>query len=92
MTTEMSDTNRWSQENAGKLDRVIQLLEGDGSDAPGLVARVGIIERVLFGKETEKGLMFRVSIMWRLHLWILCTLSAGAGFALREAVKLIWKI
>lgn len=68
------------------------IVEGSGQDAPGLVSRVALIERVMFGREQQEGMVYKVNILWRMHIWVLCTLSGLAGFALRELVKLIWKV
>lgn len=74
------------------LGRVKSLLEGGGEDAPGLVSRVATIERVIFGKEMQEGMAYKVNVLWRMHVWVLCTLSGLAGFALRELVRLVWKV
>jgi hypothetical protein len=77
-----------------KIDHSTQLLEGDGADAPGLLSRVAGMERILFGQGQEDhwGMVQKVNVLWRMHVWVLCTMSAGAGFALREVVKVVWKI
>lgn len=74
-------------EISNKLDRVVQLLEGDGKDAPGVLSRLSVIERVLFGKEGTGGLLVEHRVMWRAHVWALCTLSAGAGSAVTLIIK-----
>lgn len=77
----------------GKVERVIGLIEGSGADAPGLLARLGLVERVLFGKERQdEGIVYKVGVLWRVQVWVLCTLSAAAGFVLREIVRLIWHV
>lgn len=77
-----------------KIDHTTQLLEGDGADAPGLLSRVAGMERILFGQGQEDhwGVIQKVNVLWRVQVWFLCTLSGCAGFALREVVKLIWKV
>lgn len=87
------------QEISNKLSELVrrvagieQLLRGDGAEAPGFMARVAMLERTVFGQENKQGLLFKVNLMWRGHVWVLCTMSAGVGFAAREVVKLIWKI
>lgn len=76
-----------------KIDRVTGLIEGAGSDAPGLMARLSMVERVLFGKEKQdEGLVYKVGVLWRVHVWVLCTLSAAGGFVLREVIRLIWHV
>lgn len=68
--------------NDTKLDRVILLLEG-GKDAPGVVGRLARTEEILFGDTRFMGVLTKVNIMWRLHIWLLCTMSALAGYALK---------
>lgn len=75
-----------------RIGRILQLLEGDGADAPGLLARLALIERIMFGKEQQDGLVYKVGVLWRMSTWVLCTMSAAAGFMLREVVKLVWKV
>jgi len=75
-----------------KVDRMVLLLEGSGEDAPGIVTRLALLERVMFGKDKQEGVTYKVAILWRMHVWVLCTLSGLAGFALREIVRLIWKV
>jgi hypothetical protein len=36
-------------------------------------------DELLFGKGGSLGLAQQVKVMWRIHVWILCTLSAIAG-------------
>lgn len=92
--------NTSSETNADKLnrleskvERILVMIEGTGEDAPGLMARLSLVERILFGKEhQDEGMVYRVSVLWRLHVWVLCTLSAAGGFVLREIIRLIWKV
>ena len=66
-----------------KIDRLLQIIEGDGDDAPGLVGRLAHVERDFYGHKNDLGVRTKVTIMWRVHMWILCTASALAGYALR---------
>lgn len=76
-----------------KVERLLVIIEGTGSDSPGLTARLSLVERVLFGKEhQDEGIVYKVGVLWRVQVWVLCTLSAAAGFMLREAVRLIWHV
>jgi hypothetical protein len=75
-----------------KLDRILILIEGDGENAPGLNGRVSKLEGAVFGGEQAMGLLTRTMIMWRVHVWMLCTLSAGAALLAREVVRYIWKV
>ena len=77
--------HRISVENSSKLDRVIQLLEGDGPDAPGLKSKVATHDSILMGERGNNGLVQRVNIMWKVHIWLLCTLSGIVGFILKAS-------
>lgn len=68
---------------ASKLDKLNQLMEGE-QDAPGVLARISLIEAVLFGRHGKDGLATKVNFMWRAHIWLLCALSGSAGFLFRE--------
>jgi len=68
-----------SRDNSEKLNEIIRLLNGGGPDVPGLIQRVAVIERVLFGKENSGGLVATVAQMARWRAWLLSTLSAGVG-------------
>lgn len=96
----MRDEGSFSESNAQKLivldskvQKILVILEGTGEDAPGLMARLSLVERVLFGKERQdEGMIYRVNVLWKGYIWILCTLSAAAGFGLRELVRIVWKV
>lgn len=81
-----------SADNNVMLRRIVQLIEGDGDNAPGILARLSLVEKVLFGKDADGGMVQRVQFMWRTWVWVLCTLSAFGGFMLRELVRIIWHI
>ena len=81
-----------SLENSRKLDRIVQLLEGEGDSSPGLLARVSSLEVLMFGKDHSSGLIHKVSVMWRFYVWLLCTLSATVGFLMRELVRVVWGV
>jgi len=80
-----------SLSNAKKLDRIVQLLEGDGIDAPRLLHRVAGHEETLYGTRGNNGLTHKVNIMWRIHIWLLCTLSAAGGFVIKSMTEKILK-
>jgi 1-aminocyclopropane-1-carboxylate deaminase/D-cysteine desulfhydrase-like pyridoxal-dependent ACC family enzyme len=42
---------------------------------------------LLNGEKGGLGLLQKVEIMWRFHVWVLCTASAGAGAALYAGIK-----
>lgn len=75
-----------SEENSKKLDLVITLLRGEPG-APGLLARQSLDEETLYGTKGNIGLVNKVNIMWRIHVWVLCTMSALAGYSLNNIVQ-----
>lgn len=78
-----------SESNSKKLDRLIFLLEGQGIDAPGLIHRLNMNTKLLLGESGEGGIAHKVNVMWRAHVWLLCTLSAGVGFLLKVILETI---
>lgn len=71
-----------------KLDRLLVLIEGAGKDAPpGILHRLNQYDELLLGKNGDGGMISKVNMMWRAHIWILCTFSAGAGFFLKVALE-----
>ena len=84
-----SDTHKEaSLENSRKLDELILLIKGQ-DDAPGMLARIALHEEVLFGHRGNSGLINKVNMMWKLHTWLLCSLSAGVGASLSELVHFV---
>jgi hypothetical protein len=75
--------------NSKKLDHIVHLLEGS-KDAPGLLHKVEQIRAELYGNGTM-GLIQKVTIMWRAHVWILCGLSGVVGSFVTAMVKWIVK-
>ena len=47
------------------------------------------VEHVLFGVDGDLGLTQRVAVMWRIHVWILCTISAACG-SIMTALLIGW--
>jgi len=70
-----------------KIDRIMQLLEGDGSSAPGVIARLHYVETDMYGEGHNLGIKTKVTIIWRFWIWMLCTASALAGFGLRSLMN-----
>ena len=62
------------------------LLDGDGPNTPGLTARVNEYWKILNGNG-NLGLIQKVSIMWRAHVWVMCTLSGIIGYLVKAWVK-----
>ena len=64
-----------------KIDRILLLLEGEPA-APGIISRLNSMEHIIYGRDQTLGLRSKVLIMWRVHIWLLCTSSAACGFLL----------
>jgi hypothetical protein len=77
----MPDT---SNENSKKLDRLLALIEGE-HDAPGILSKLALHDEVLFGRNGW-GMVSRVNLMWRIHVWVLCALSGIAGYLFKAAI------
>jgi hypothetical protein len=75
--------------NSKKLDHIIHILEGS-KDAPGLLSRVERISRDLYGNGSM-GMIQKITIMWRAHVWILCSLSGVLGSFLTAMIKWLIK-
>lgn len=89
----LDELDKKVEEIARKIDHAMLLISGDGKDAPGFLSRLGLLERLLLGDESIRfGIVTKVNVLWHVHVWVLCTCSAAAGFAFREVVKLIWKV
>lgn len=73
-----------SMENSKKLDEIIILLRGDGPDVPGVLTRLAHHEETLYGQRGNNGLVGKVNVMWRVHVWLLCSLSGFAGYMIKE--------
>ena len=68
-----------------QMDRILYLLEGE-EDVPGLVKRIATLEELLMGRRGNDGMVHQVRTMWRIHIWILCTMSGAAGYIIRELI------
>lgn len=86
----MSAEETSSLMNSHKLDRILLILEGSGPDNPGVVQRLAHIERTIYGIDSGSGIAQKVAILWRVHVWILCTLSATMGVLATEAIHLFF--
>lgn len=75
-----------SRDNSKKLDRLLLAIEGT-EDYPGLAKRLALVEHLLFGKDGQGGLIQQHTILWRIHVWILCTLSGLVGTGLTILVQ-----
>lgn len=86
-----NDQHQISLDNSSKLtllqkssDRIIALIEGE-DDAPGILAKLALHDEVLFGRKGS-GMVNRVDLMWRIHVWLLCALSGAAGYLFKDLV------
>ena len=70
-------------ENSKKLDRLLALIEGE-ENAPGLLGRVAAHDKTLYGIDGSNGVVNKVNVMWRAHVWLLCSMSGIAGFLLKD--------
>ena len=62
-----------------KVRDMHSLLHGD-EDRPGLSPRLKRVENDLYGQNGSWGMKHRNDIMWRGHVWVICTLSGMAGW------------
>jgi len=59
----------------------------DDQQELGLKRRVNTVEKELAGSGSELGLKQKVNVMWRLHVWILCSFSGIAGSLLTLMIQ-----
>ena len=52
-----------------------------------VLSRTTRLFELLQGENGQLGLLQKVEIMWRAHVWALCTLSAAAGAAGALVIK-----
>lgn len=71
-------------ELANRLDRLIEKLDE-------LAVDVRRHEIALFGKDGDLGIIQQVRVVWRIHVWVLCSFSAAAGSAMTAILSAIWK-
>jgi hypothetical protein len=79
-----------SHANSEKLDRLLELVKGS-EGSPGLVGRMAIIERVLFGPDNAGGLVSQHQILWKIHLWLIGIASGGVGVLVTLLVQKVSK-
>lgn len=54
-----------------------------------ITANVDQHDKTLYGLNGDFGLSQKVNVMWRAHVWVLCTLSAGAGSVITGGI-MVW--
>ena len=74
----------------------IRELQGEvfGDDAkrePGLKRRQAATDLEMHGDGNMLGIKSKVNILWRLHVWALCSLSATFGAVVTVVVQQIYK-
>jgi hypothetical protein len=52
-----------------------------------VLRRTATLFELLQGEHGQLGLLQKVEIMWRMHVWVLCSISAGLGGALTLMVR-----
>ena len=62
----------------------------DKTEADDFKHRLERLERKMFGNG-ELGVAQQNSIMWRVHVWVLCALSAGLGIAATVVIQRLMK-
>lgn len=65
-------------DNVGKIESLDWAIHGQHGQ-PGLNDRVARHESDLYGDGRTLGLMQKVSVMWKIHWWIACAVSAVIG-------------
>lgn len=65
-----------------KVDRILQVIEGEGDDQPGVIGQLAEIRRDFYGVKNELGVKAKMAIVWRVHVWLLCSASALIGIGL----------
>jgi uncharacterized coiled-coil protein SlyX len=63
------------------LDEVVRLLKGEGP-VHGLIERLERHDKTLYGADDVPGVVGKMQILWRTHVWAWCTLSACVGSSL----------
>lgn len=61
----------------GELE--VAVFGSEEQQIPGLVTEFKAFKLLLNGDGTVPGVVQKVGIMWRIHVWLLCAGSAGLG-------------
>lgn len=68
-----------------KLAKILYILEGSPHQA-GLVQRVERTEEVIHGKDGGMGILGKVNVMWRLHVWAVGIIGICIGVILKSYI------
>src|ERR1017187_6568234 len=60
-----------------KIDRILQIIDGEGAVYPGLVSVVSAHQKTLFGKDEQPGLVQTVNILTKFKSWVTHSLTAA---------------
>lgn len=90
MTHPTQDALQISLENSRKLDSILQLI-GGLQGQPGLIDEHRKIMRDLYGNG-KWGIVQKMGIVWRIYVWVLCTMSAAIGFLARGFLMTHFKL
>lgn len=80
-----------SHSNSQKLDQLIELVKGS-ENAPGMLGRLALVERVLFGQDNSGGLVTQHQTLWKIHRWLIGAVSAGLGAILTLLIQKFAKL
>lgn len=75
-----------SRQNNKILNELHSIIVGNGADAPGLAYKVNRHDELLLGKDGNPGIVQKVNMMWRIHVWVYCAMSAAAGFLFKSII------
>ena len=64
----------------------------DDRREPGLKRRQTATDIELHGEGTQLGIKNKVQILWRIHIWLLCSMSAGMGAVATMLLQRMGKI
>lgn len=77
----MTEPNMIDVDN--KLTKILFILEGSPHQA-GLVQRVEKTEEIIHGKDGGMGILGKVNVMWRLHVWAVGIIGICVGVVLKS--------
>lgn len=75
---------------ANQVEEHEMILHGKG-EVTGLIAKVKRHDKELYGEGNAIGVSQKVGVMWRVHVWLACAISAVLGFLSNELVRGVLK-